>query len=78
MRQHAAVNIHTYSYVTINHDTAHISPKIFTSHHFTALHYTSLPIFNFPPLLYVLSPRFKNPSLLLTYNYFPNPVSKNM
>ena len=41
-----------------------------SSHHFT--YYTSLPTFDFPPLLDVSSPRFKNSSLLLTYNYFPN------
>ena len=61
-------------------DNTHISPKIVTSHHFTSrtsLHYTSLPIFHFLPLLDVSSPPFNNPSLLLTFNYFPNPLSKN-
>ena len=49
-----------------------IWPKIITS-----LHKTSLPIFHFPTLLNISSPGFKNPSLLLTYNYFYNPLSKN-
>jgi len=41
-------------------------------------HYTSLPIFHFPPLLEISSPPFKNPSLLLSCNYFANPLSKNV
>ena len=50
----------TYSYITGNQYT-----------HFTQdPHFTSLPIFHFPPLLQVSSPHFKNPSLLFTYNYF--------
>jgi len=48
-----------------------------SSLHFAALHYTSLPIFHFTALLDVSSsPRYENPPLLLTYIYFPNPVSK--
>ena len=50
----------------------------FTSLHFTSLHFTSLQIFHFPPILEISSPRFKNLSLLLTYNLFHNPLSKNM
>ena len=54
------------------------SPLPFTSLHFTAIHYTSHPIFHFTAPLDVSSPPFKNPSRLLTYNYFPNPLPRNM
>jgi len=40
-----------------------------TSHHFTSLHYTSLPIFHFPALSDVPSPPFKN-SFSSPHNYF--------
>jgi hypothetical protein len=45
--------------------------------HFPSLHFTSILIFRFPERFDVSSPPFKNPSLFLTYNYFPNPLSKN-
>jgi hypothetical protein len=51
----------------------------FTSLHIISLHCTSLHfIFHFPPVLIVSSSRFKSSSLLLSFNYFPNPLSKNM
>ena len=63
-----------------------ISPKIITSLRFVSLqfnsiHFTSLnftPIFHFPTLLEVSSPRFKNSSLLLINNYFPSLLSKDI
>ena len=45
-------------------DNTHISPTIVTSLHCT--YYTSLPIFHFPALSDVSSPRFKNPSFTIT------------
>ena len=77
--------------LTLRIDNTHISPKIitwlhFTSLHFPSLHFTSvyitalhctlLPIFHFPALLDVSSPRFKNPSLLLSYIHCHSPLSK--
>ena len=60
------------------------SSRHITSHHFTSLHITSLHItshhfksLHIASLLDVSSPPFNNPSLLLTCNYFPNPLSKN-
>ena len=49
-----------------------------SSLHFTALRYSSLTIFYVPALFDVSSPRFKIPSPLLTYTYFPSRLSKNV
>ena len=70
MTQRTAENIHTA--VELQMNDKYIATKIFTSRHFTALHFklrhvTSFQIFYFPPLLEVPSPPSKNPSLLLTY-----------
>jgi hypothetical protein len=79
----------TYSYITINHDNAHVTQEPhfisfdctsvhLSSNHFTSVHYTSFPVFHFTALLAGSSPCFQNSSLLLTYCYFPNPFSKTM
>ena len=56
----------------------HFTSLHFTSLSITALHCTLLLIFYFPALLDVSSPPFKNPSILLTYIYFPNPLSNKI
>jgi len=56
------------------------SPLRFTSLHFTSLHFTTLHFPFFTPLHFwpFRHHASQNPSLLLTYNYSPNTLSKNV
>ena len=65
--------IRTYNYINVNQsEYTHFTQD----HHFTSIHFTSLPIIHFPSDLDVSSPSFKIPSLLLTYNWCPTPFLK--
>ena len=66
--------LHLLNYKSMIKQTFHLRSSL----HCTALHCTSLPILHFQPLLDVSWLRFKNPSLLLTSNYFPNPIFKSI
>ena len=69
-----------------NISSLHFTSLHFTSLHFTSLHFTSLhfnPHFSLPCTFgrFVTTRKsegFLSPSLFVTYNYFPNPLSKNM